>query len=100
MALPVWERLRDLDCHALPRPATAAIPPERVLVIAPHGSYRSAPFIAAARKLGADIVIASEGQCSLASLHAQGLFINLQDTGAALKLILDEHRRRPFAALT
>jgi biotin carboxylase len=84
----------------LSRPATTAIPPERVLVIAPHGSYRSAPFIAAAHKLGADIVIASEGQHSLASLHAQGLSISLQDTGAALRLILDEHRRRPFAALT
>jgi biotin carboxylase len=71
----------------------------RVLIIAPHSSYRTIPFIEAAQKLGIDVLIASEGEHSLVSAVAQGLCVRLKDTEAALDLILDEARMWPFAGI-
>jgi biotin carboxylase len=72
---------------------------ERVLLIAPHSSYRTAPFVEAAHRLGVEILIASEGKHSLVSACARGLHIRLQETRAALDLILEEARARPFAGI-
>ncbi|MFB3079393.1 MAG: hypothetical protein ACE1Y4_15460, partial [Lysobacterales bacterium] len=38
-----------------------------VLIIAPHGSYRTVPYLEAARRLGIEVLIASEGRYSLVS---------------------------------
>ncbi len=72
---------------------------ERVLLIAPHSSYRTIPFIEAARKLGVDALVASEGQYSVISAYLEGLHINLHETDAALATILQAARARPFAAI-
>lgn len=71
----------------------------RILLIAPHGSYRTAPFLAAAKTHGIDVLIASEAKHSLVSAYAQGLHLNLDDPQASLQTILREAQRRPFAAL-
>ncbi len=71
----------------------------RVLLIAPHSSYRIAPFINAARQLGADVLIASQGEYSLVSEIAAGLQIDLQHPEEALRLILDAAREQPFTAV-
>lgn len=77
----------------------AAAVSSRILLIAPHGSYRTAPFLKAARRLDVEVLIASEGKHSLVSAYAQGLHINLADTEAALDAILQEAVLRPFAGI-
>lgn len=71
----------------------------QILLIAPHGSYRTAPFLAAAADLDADVLIASPGKNSIVSAYANGLHIDLRDPEAALLSILEQSRRRPFAAI-
>jgi len=66
-----------------------------VLVIAPHGSYRTLPFIAAAERMGIRALIASEGRHSIVSAYASGIHIDFRDEDAALLDLLaaaDRHR--------
>ena len=71
----------------------------RVLVVAPRDSYRIAPYIAAARKLDVDLLIASEGRHSLASLDVPGLQIKLDNIPATLQAISTAGQNRPFAGI-
>lgn len=71
----------------------------RVLVIAPHNSYRTAPFLDAAKKLDVDVLIASEGKHSVVSAYAEGLHIDLHDMDTAVRAILQEAKRRPFTGI-
>lgn len=71
----------------------------RVLLIAPHGSYRTAPFIQAARDLGLEVAIASEGRHSLSSFNAHGLHIDLSDLAQARTQLLAAAAVQPFAAV-
>ncbi|VAW94648.1 hypothetical protein MNBD_GAMMA21-2997 [hydrothermal vent metagenome] len=48
----------------------------RVLIIAPHGSYRTAAFIQAAEQLAIKTLIASDGKHSLISAYAQGVHLD------------------------
>lgn len=73
--------------------------PARVLIIAPHGSYRTAAFIRAAEQLGVPTLIASQGKHSIVSSYAQGLHIDLQQPGQALTSICEEAQRGKFAAV-
>ena len=66
---------------------------DRVLVIAPHGSYRTGAFLAAARRLGVQALIASEGRHSIVSDYARGLHVPLAEPEAALAAILEEAER-------
>ena len=89
-------------CTVTTGPASAKAAAERrpqVLVIAPHGSYRTAPFLAAAHDLGVDVLIASPGKHSIVSAYADGLHIDLHDPEAAVRAIEEQARRRPFAAV-
>jgi biotin carboxylase len=79
--------------------AASIAPRARMLVIAPHGSYRTAPFLAAARRLEVDVLIASQGEHSIVSAYADGLHIDLRDPDAALRKILTEAKARPFAGI-
>lgn len=47
-----------------------------VLILAPHGSYRTFDFIQAAEKLGIKTLIASEGKHSIVSAYAQGIHLD------------------------
>ncbi|MHB8743917.1 MAG: ATP-grasp domain-containing protein [Sulfuricaulis sp.] len=87
---------------AVSRPVTAATQntaSRRILLIAPHDSYRTAPFLAAAKTRGIEVLIASEAKHSLVNAYAQGLHLDLGDPQASLQTILGEARRRPFAAV-
>ena len=71
----------------------------RVLVIAPHGSYRTAPFVAAAQRVNAEAFIVSHGKYALTGPSAQGLHVDFDQLDAALAAILHEHHQRPFRAV-
>ncbi|MDH3371646.1 MAG: ATP-grasp domain-containing protein [Gammaproteobacteria bacterium] len=68
-------------------------------MIAPHDSYRTAPFLAAAKAHGIEVLIASEAKHSLVSAYVDGLHLDLGDIQASLQTILREAHRRPFAAV-
>jgi biotin carboxylase len=72
---------------------------ERILLIAPHGSYRTVPFINAAHELNTEVLIASESRHSIVSHYARGLHVPLHDPENALQAILQEARHKPFAAI-
>ena len=73
--------------------------PPQALIIAPHASYRTAPFIAAAKRLALGVVIASDSPNSIISAYAQGLHIDFSKPDAALRALMVESRRQPFAAV-
>ncbi len=59
----------------------------RVLLIAPANSYRTAAYIEAARSLGIELLLASEGEHALVSTWAGGVQINLYDEDAMPRLL-------------
>lgn len=72
---------------------------DRVLIIAPHGSYRTSPFIKAANKLNIDVLIASQGEHSIVSDYVQGLHIDFQNESLAIKTILAEAKKQAFSGI-
>lgn len=72
---------------------------DRVLVIAPHGSYRTAPFIKAANTLNVDVLIASQGEHSIVSDYVQGLHVDFKNTEEALEVILTEAKNKSFSGV-
>jgi biotin carboxylase len=74
-------------------------PAPRILLIAPRDSYRIAPYIAAARKQGVDLLIASEGEHALSALDAPGVQVDLRHGAASLDALLAANRARPFAGV-
>ncbi len=71
----------------------------RLLLISFHNSYRIAPYIKAAIKLGLEVTIASEGKHSLVSEVANGLHVDFGDAEASLAEILKAHRVKPFIGI-
>ena len=78
------------------RPSLAA---PRLLLIAPHGSYRTTAFMQAARAMGVDVLLASEGKHSVIVDYAEGLHINFQEPAETLKQIVSAAKQRPFTAI-
>ncbi len=72
---------------------------DRVLVIAPHGSYRTAPFIQAAKQLNIDVLIASQGEHSIVSEYVQGLHIDFKNEEQAIETILTEAKKHSFCGI-
>jgi biotin carboxylase len=72
---------------------------KRILLIAPHGSYRTVPFINAAHELSTEVLIASESRHSIVSHYARGLHVPLHNPEHALQAIVQEARHKPFAAI-
>ncbi|WP_455198290.1 ATP-grasp domain-containing protein [Kaarinaea lacus] len=76
---------------------------QRLLLIAPHSSYRIAPYIQAAQKLGIDVLIASTSKHSLVSEIAEGLRIDLdnaqQEPRQSIEAILEAHGEKPFTGV-
>lgn len=73
--------------------------PPRLLIIAPHSSYRIAPYLQAAESLGVDVTIASAGEHSLISVINKGLHINFSDPAQALAEIVKAAEKTPFAGI-
>ena len=67
-----------------------------MLIIAPHGSYRTAPYIKAANALNIDVLIASQGEHSIVSDYVQGLHIDFQNKEHAIDVILAEAKKYAF----
>lgn len=71
----------------------------RLLLIAQPDSYRIAPYLNAARRMGLEVLIASRGRYSLISEVHDGLHIDLDDFDAALDRILMETRKTVFTGV-
>ena len=77
----------------------SVIETKRVLIIAPHSSYRTAAYIQAAQHLNIDVLIASEGKHSIVSDFAKGLHIQFADQDAAFQTIVQAAEAKPFAGV-
>ena len=73
--------------------------PPRVLLITPPGSYRVHAYLEAARDLGLDMVVASEGEHSLVLGLDGGIRVDLGDSEAVVEQVLAVYRDRPIAAV-
>jgi len=80
-------------------PIMSATTARRLLLISHHSSYRIAPYIKAATRLGLQVTIASEGKHSLVSEVANGLHVNFDDAEATLAEILKADRIKPFTGI-
>jgi hypothetical protein len=83
---------------AVSRSQTRPAKSQRLLLIAPHNSYRTGDFLASARSLGVPVMVASEGRHSLVSEIASGLHVDLHDP-AALDILLAAHREWNFGGV-
>lgn len=85
------------------RAAAAAIDgigaPHRVLILAPHGSYRLAPFVNAAAALELAVVVGSESRFALGTLGAQAVRVDFDQPDGVLDRLLAMHRAAPFVAV-
>ena len=77
----------------------SALKDQRLLLISHHNSYRIAPYIKAAKNLGLDVTIASQGQHSLVSEVANGIHIDFDNTDSAINEILKENQLKPFSGI-
>lgn len=76
-----------------------ALKNKRLLLISHHNSYRIAPYVKAANKLGVEVTIASSGQHSLVSEVANGIHLDFNDADLALDKILQAHNTKAFAGI-
>lgn len=72
---------------------------KRVLIIAPHSSYRTAAYIQAAQHLNIEVLIASEGEYSIVGAYANGLHIQFADQDAAFQTIIEAAEIKPYAGV-
>ncbi len=72
---------------------------KRLLLIAPHSSYRIAAYLHAAARLGIEVKIAAQGEHTLVNQSSHGIHINLQDPDAALETLLQVASGTPFDAI-
>ena len=69
-------------------------------MLLPTATYRAADFIAAADRLGVDVVVGSEHRQALArSMGDRALVVPLQDVDAAVRAIVELHARSPLDAV-
>ncbi len=73
--------------------------PARVLILAPHGSYRLAPFSTAAHALGFNVVIASESRFALGMPDAEAVHVDFTDPTSAVDRFFAMHRILPFSTV-
>lgn len=71
----------------------------QVLLVAPRDSYRTAPYIDAARKQGIDLLIASEGRLALAGVEAPGVQIDLHNLEQSLHSLLQASVAKQFSGV-
>ncbi|MDQ7016425.1 MAG: ATP-grasp domain-containing protein [Gammaproteobacteria bacterium] len=59
----------------------------RLLLITPRNSYRIAPYLRAAKQLGIEVLVASDGEHSLIGALSEGLHINANDLDGSVALL-------------
>lgn len=72
---------------------------QSLLLIAPHGSYRTMRYLQAASRLDLDVVIVSEGEHSIVSEYAQGVHVKFAQPDLAFELILKETTNQNIVAV-
>ena len=85
-------------------PRTPASPewiraPARILLITPPGSYRVHAYLEAARDLGLEMLVASEGEHSLVPELNGGIRVDLADPAVVVEQVLAAHCNRPIVAV-
>ncbi|MDH4133516.1 MAG: ATP-grasp domain-containing protein, partial [Gammaproteobacteria bacterium] len=55
--------------------------------------------MAAARRLGIDLLVASEGEHALAGVRTSGIVVSFSDPAASLTAVQEANRQRPFAGV-
>ena len=68
----------------------------RLLLLASPTSYRVGAYRDAAKSIDIDLLVGSEGECSLVSQSADGISLPLGDPDGTIKKILKEASRQPF----
>ena len=71
----------------------------RILLIAPHNSYRIAPYIQAAQNLKLGVLVVSQGQYSLVSEVAAGVHVDFQNMELALQQIKEAIQKHPVSGV-
>lgn len=72
----------------------------RVLLLLPTGTYRAPDFLAAARALGVEVVVASEQEAALAEARGdRALTVDLEDVDGAVESIVGLDARSPIDAV-
>lgn len=71
---------------------------ERLLLVAPANSYRTFAYLDAARRLGVDVTLASEGKYALVTGMVGGIHVDLQQEDA-LDVLLATAWKRPFTGV-
>jgi biotin carboxylase len=72
----------------------------RVLLLLPTATYRAPDFLAAALRLGVEVVVGSEHAQALADeMGDRALVVPLSDHAAAVRAILELHQRTPIDAV-
>lgn len=74
-------------------------PAPRVLLIAPRDSYRTAPYVAAARRQNIELLIASEGSHALAGPDSPGLRLDFGSPEKAVEIIRTVAREHRLAGI-
>src|SRR5262245_17415803 len=76
------------------------MPVSRVLLLLPTATYRASDFVAAARALGAEVVVASERRQALAdAMDDRAVVVPLDDVDAGVAAIEALHARSPVDAV-
>ena len=71
----------------------------RVLLLLPTTTYRTADFLAAAARLGLDVVVASEEASAVEALNPDGLLaLDFRDPAACARRVAELAAHRPIAA--
>ena len=72
----------------------------RLLLLLPSATYKAPDFLDAARRLGAEVVVASDTTQTLAhTMGDRALTVDLDDPEAAVEAIVESARRRPLDAV-
>jgi biotin carboxylase len=73
---------------------------KRILLLLPTGTYRAPDFLAAAARLGVEVVVGSERRQAMAGrMGDRALIVPLGNPSAAVAAIADLHRRTPLDAV-
>lgn len=68
----------------------------RLLLLAPHASYRTVPFQAAGTTVDIEVVVAADRHLDDLPTPPGGIAIALSDPEQSLETLLEEHGQRPF----
>src|SRR5262249_3933254 len=72
----------------------------RVLLLLPTATYRAPDFLAAARRLGVEVVVGSEQvQTMAAAMGDRAVVVDLTDPPAALDAVVALHERSPIVGV-